>query len=76
MKIKSFSKIKSLLRGNVTPIEITIKIDLTFVKELSKILADELNRLGFLVEAKSCRTIVANIMDALLQKQRDQEKKD
>ena len=75
MKIKGLRNIKSLFQEAVPSVEVTIKIDLAFIKQLADILAAELNKLGFPVEAKSCVTIVTKMLDDYMKKRRNQDSK-
>lgn len=68
MKIGKLRNVKSLFQGVVTPIEITIRIGLTFIKQLSEILVAELNKLGIKIESNTCIKIITKVLDEYMQK--------
>lgn len=76
MKIKDLKNIKSLFQGKLTPIELTIKIDLTFVKRLSEILVSELNKLGVKLELDTSIKIITKILNEYVKKHGDRDSKD
>lgn len=71
MKIKRFRNIKSLLGGIINPVEVTIKIDLTFVKRFSEIIVAELDKLGIKIEVDDCIKIVTNMLNEYTAKKKE-----